>query len=75
MHAAAVIRKQAKLEGLKTQVKLEGLKTRACILRKTAFMRVDRSFYQTICCALSNSARCFASFKDMFYALFTLHAK
>ena len=67
------------------QVNLEGLKTRACILRKTAFMRVDRLLFHRLRAlllsvvnwlyALSNSARCFASFKDMFYALFTLRAK
>ena len=30
------------------QVKLEGLKTRACILRKTAFMQVDRSLFHRL---------------------------
>ena len=30
------------------QVKLEGLKTRACILRKTAIMRVDRSLFHRL---------------------------
>ena len=45
-------------------------------------MRVDRSLYHRlrapllsmVICAV-NSARCFASFKDMFYALFTFRAE
>ena len=33
---------------IREQAKLEGLKTHACILRETAFMRVDRSLFHRL---------------------------
>ena len=61
------------------QVKLEGLKTRAEKLLLCELINrynIDYApLYYLWLYALSNSARCFASFKDMFYALFTFRAK